>query len=804
MKNMLKKYRTALQIMTILALVSLLSVIVASMTQVEQASRIAYLGTPYVFICLIVTLLVLVSAGFHAAISYYGENEGLSKYCFMVCLFSGMLFGIEVIDSISPINPTTRFALTLIPNLTLSYYSSMVAWESSGPKKGTFIVWIAPTLIISWAVVSLLYQDLIDVKDSLTVVGFLRSFSLSFVLMFFHAILRVNRNKSDKAFEKPESQAPTHWMFLTITGLNAATLIVFFIGHAISHSNAFSLITQVPLSNFDVAWLPITAYGIMQLAALQEHKTVSEMLSRLPSEHARRFLIRHKQETSTWAASTGMRTSSFILDHDPYDQTSSQLTATIGHIRREEINRAIQTILGNKLLSCNSLGNQIHGTLDPENSIRTTVDLLSLFCAIYLDAAHLIERKLKRLASLFPIIDENLGKLVSPKEIEASQSKLEWLFYFDFVWIDEHVIGKDDRISYEVSTADLKFSTRNDILAQLQKENRTGNFIWIGEKARERLQLEAPFLANVIEEWDVSLRNHNLTIYLIKFEELIPRIQKYYNLDEIRTSLKDYEPTVDGRNFLRFIEAKIEEIQNIEDVNEVLGSLSAYSYYGFKERDAALQTVLTVFQHVQKITSNFSIAPENAAFLKRRFNETVMQIGYPGQLMHVANTSKRAIRDVERLFEVCLDTHNPRFNEAWLFLATTDASRYSHEDLRRLLALVQTAIADENARKQKIVTKKIVEAFFNVSQYLSAMDQDIIKNLLDGIGLFLVEKQVDAETCCLFLDGKIFLEKKFEMSFPLHPQLLHSLGQYFGQLYHRLGPKSATIASISTRWKQVS
>jgi hypothetical protein len=803
MKALLKKYGTALQIVTILALVSLLSVIFASMTQVEQTSRVAYLGTPYVFVSLIITLLTLVSAGFHAAISHYGQNNALAKHCFMVCLFSGMLFGLEVIDSISPINPASRFFLALIPNLALSFYSSVVAWESSGLKRAPFIVWIAPALILAWAVVSLLYQDLIDVKDSLTVIGFIRSFSLSFVSMFFYAVLRSSRSDASQPFGKRGAASSTHWLFLTITAINAVTVVVFFVGHIIAHSNSFSLITQVPLSNFDITWLPITAFGILQLAALQEDKSMSEMLSRLPSDSARRFLLRHKQENYPWAASTGMRTTSFILDHDPYDQTSSQLTATIGHIRREEINRAIQSVLGNKLLSCSSLGNQIHGTLDPENSIRTTVDLLSLFCAIYLDAAHLIERKLKRLASLFPIVDDNLAKLVSPREIEASQSKLEWLFYFDFVWIDEQVIGKADRISYEVSTADLKFSTRNDILSQLQKENRTGNFIWIGEKARERLLLEAPFLSNIVEEWDVSLRSHNVTIYLMKFEELIPRIQKYYNLDEVRSALKDYEPTQEGRNFLRFVETKATQVQNMEDVNQVLGSLAGYTYYGFKERDAALQIVISLYERIQK-SLPAATPKETVEQIKQRFGEAVHQIGYPGQLIHLANTSKRAIRDVERLFEVCLDTHSPRFNEAWLFLATTDASRYSTTDLRRLLALIQTAITDEAARKQKIVTKKIVEAFFNISQYLEAIDHDLIKHLLDNIGMYLVEKQGDPETCCLFLDGKIFLERKFETAFPLHAELTQALGMYFGQMYHRLGPKSATISSISTRWKQVS
>ena len=108
------------------------------------------------------------------------------------------------------------------------------------------------------------------------------------------------------------------------------------------------------------------------------------------------------------------------------------------------------------------------------------------------------------------------------------------------------------KTNYEVSVDNIRLRDRQKIISILEKHNLTGNFIWVGERARERIVMEAPYLANVIEAWPMNIDQDssddmNGVIFLIKFEQLIPRMQKYYNLELVRKSLKYYEPTTDAR-----------------------------------------------------------------------------------------------------------------------------------------------------------------------------------------------------------------------------------------------------------------
>jgi hypothetical protein len=416
----------------------------------------------------------------------------------------------------------------------------------------------------------------------------------------------------------------------------------------------------------------------------------------------------------------------------------------------------------------------------------------------------LIERKLKRLAALFPVIDPELATMVTPLDVETSQAKLEWLFYFDYVWIDEQMTGSGGKINYEVNIYDLKISTRNEVLNFLHKKNRTGNFIWIGANAKERLLLEAPYLSSVIEQWTLEVHEQEMTIYLIKFEELIPRVQKYYNLEQARTILKDYEPTLEGKNFLRMVEAKTAQSHSLKEINDIIETLGAFSYHGFKERDSALQITMTLFNHFQKLTGQANLDPLEMSKYRQRFTALVETIGYPGQLLHLAHSNKRSIRDIEKLCETCLDPNHARFNEAWLFLATTDISRYNGAQLRKLLALIQTSITDPRTKRQPIIKRKIIEAFFNISQHLTIADIDLIASLLGNLAIFLAEQQAGSELFCFFLDAKLSLEQKLQIALPFGPEIITQLRTYFAELYHQLGPRSAEVLSLSTRWKQVA
>ena len=72
--------------------------------------------------------------------------------------------------------------------------------------------------------------------------------------------------------------------------------------------------------------------------------------------------------------------------------------------------------------------------------------------------------------------------------------------------------------------------------ASLKKEL-LGNFIWVSKNAWKRLQIESPYMSQIIETLEIE-DGSNEIIYLIKFEQLIPRLQKYYNFEVIVTFLR--------------------------------------------------------------------------------------------------------------------------------------------------------------------------------------------------------------------------------------------------------------------------
>ncbi len=329
-----------------------------------------------------------------------------------------------------------------------------------------------------------------------------------------------------------------------------------------------------------------------------------------------------------------------------------------------------------------------------------------------------------------------------------------------------------------------------------------GNFIWIGEKARERILLEAPYLANTIEAWPLNISSQNKdsidgVIFLIKFEQMIPRMQKYFNLEEIRKTLKYYEPSIDSRRMLNIIDMEIHNTSDLKGFSDIISLVNNYPWSGFKEKDLALQILVKAFRKYSNAQSQNSISNK----ILKEFVSTVNRIGYPSQEIHTAHLEKIRIRKPQIIKKAITNQNSPRFIEAWLLLGSTAAKNYSKDDLIDLLDCINLAATTLVPKRLHILPIKVAEAYFNVCQELDEDNILIITKTLNNIVNFLIACEANPESFCFLIDGKIFLEGNLKFDILLTKDTLDSLQFYFSHLYEKYSSSRAIVHSLSLRWR---
>ena len=501
------------------------------------------------------------------------------------------------------------------------------------------------------------------------------------------------------------------------------------------------------------------------LAAIAWHSYFSEtkltqenqLLARLNSDTIKRFIRRYKLSSDSWATTTGIRTSSFTIDHDPDEQVLQKFPATLIQIRREEIDRCIEQVIGAKLLHKQQVGNQVIGIVDSETTMNPCVEVLMLFTCIYLDATPLVERRLKALAALFPILDPELSKVLTPHRIDDSLARVQWIFHFDYDWVDQQMVTTPGFVRYGVNIASLRSHIRFKIMEHLKNKHYLGNFIWVGEQARQQLLLEAPFLSSVIEACPLAIDSHeeDTVIFIIKFEELIPRMQRYYPLENLRSILNDYEPTTESRAILKVVEFQIANAKSVKELLATLNHLTTQSWSGFKEKDMALRLTLQAYWHASELLAE---SPEDLNNFRQRCLSAIEIIGYPSQMLHDAEMTKRKIRSTKRVIEIIRDATHERFTDTWIFLASNDMSRYGTDDLQDVLQEMIAIYRHSHLRQKEIVKLKFIPAYFNVCRHLIERDAAALAKSIDQCAQILLQHPLNSAHLIYFLDAHSYLQ----------------------------------------------
>ena len=101
-----------------------------------------------------------------------------------------------------------------------------------------------------------------------------------------------------------------------------------------------------------------------------------------------------------------MRTSRFIINHDPQNIIPDIFPEYLCLLREQQLEKLIIKLLNEDVLNLTSNSNQFIGTLNVEKKhYQSVYKTLLLFSVIYMDGIPIMEKQFVTLTKLFPILD---------------------------------------------------------------------------------------------------------------------------------------------------------------------------------------------------------------------------------------------------------------------------------------------------------------------------------------------------------------------------------------------------------------
>lgn len=503
---------------------------------------------------------------------------------------------------------------------------------------------------------------------------------------------------------------------------------------------------------------------------LEQNQLNGELLvsSRLAGPSALRLLKRNLRDDHAWAASIGVRTSVFTIDHDPDASLIALLPASIMQIRNEEIQRCINDVLQQKMLHQHTSGQKIFGALDAEHSVRPCIDVVKLFACLYLDAGPLIERRINGLSTLLPIINPGLSQILKTDTISEILKKNQWFFHLEYHWVDQHLINTANATRYGVHIDPIPHEQRQAMVSQLQRANGMGSFIWMGRNAHERLLQEAPMLDQVIEPLSINRSDGSEDlVFILKFENLIPRLQRYFDLDYTRKVLMDYEVGSEALKLINIFKVQSTQATSPEAMLNLVESIASYPWRGFKEKDQALRIVVTAHQFSKNFIENCENKGQPVPRMLLKLCEAIQvgveKIGYPAQILHMAQMKKIAQRDLHQLLKSVVSVAESRFEESWTLLGSLDLKRRTRAERMLVAAFLTNDNTLSGVLERSDIQCKVVDTLVNLVKAEHSLKDETIEpeHALSALSSILAKKTVSAETLTLLFDGTIFLGQLF-------------------------------------------
>lgn len=621
----------------------------------------------------------------------------------------------------------------------------------------------------------------------------------TWVWFAMHPKYRIQNQSLSTAFllrlKREENNLSTWFTTLIAVGIQLSAISITLL--LLQSSQPISSILIVMGIHFHVAPCLLDAWSsFSQFGADKENYLT---LSRLAAQSAKRLLKRQSNNHQAWATTIGLKTAIFTIDHDPESQIVNNIPATLMRIRNDEIFNILSKITQNQTLSLTPISQKILGAIDPEQSIRPCIDALNLCATLYLDAGPIIERRISGLVALLPLVNPGLSSSINPTLITSLLKRSHWFFHFDFTWVDQSLINTPAATRFGIQMDPVSEEIQWALLTEMRKTHSIGNFLWLGRDAYERLLQEAPHLASIMQPQVLkNSKGEEKILFIIKFEQLIPRLQRYYGLDDVRSRIIDYEPSPEAQRLLSLISLQISAAKTPDEKRRIVDSLTSYQWRGFKEKDQALKLLLKLYQ-LEVALNNSS--PITDVVFKESFTDllrrSISQIGYPSQILNQAHIYKIELRNIPNLRAHALNHASFRFEEAWVLMSNLNYQYLSSEDIQMVRGIIQNALKESQVMQVIFVHGKMIDAAIALGRRRDSTmkDLDLLHRILDAI----ITCGTSDECIALAMDGIVTVSNKLNQ----RPVFSEKTTAYFDQRMLTANETARKFhPAIATRWQE--
>ncbi|MBF0441628.1 MAG: hypothetical protein HQK54_06960 [Oligoflexales bacterium] len=563
---------------------------------------------------------------------------------------------------------------------------------------------------------------------------------------------------------------------------------------------------MVTLNWIPVLWFVFSKYGQYDEIEIFKSSPLTRPFRSLSLSH-----IRSEVRGNIMGGVTeGVRSANFFIDHDTQKETEKSFSNSLSQIRREEILKCFKTLLGERILDFNIVGSQITGSINSEFSQRACLDVLKLFAAVCWKVVPVIERRIKNLIQLFPIIDPNLALRFEPSMIDSMIRRMNWLFYLDYSWVDQHMIQQGAEINYSIFDDFRTSREKRNILDYLYRNNPGTQLVWLSERARNRLMMEAPFIGGLIESWPVTYSQGSLSekedvtlIFIIRLNNLISTLYKYYDLQNVIEKIRDYHLRKSTKDFLDKVEGQVSDLSTPSEIIDNLLILKEYNFRGYLEKDAALKVVVNSFNRIFRMQTEKDTA--SFEYVRQKLCELVKEIGFPSQNVYMEHNQKRLLKSTSQILEIAMNPGHWKFEAAWVYMATMDPSIYKTEELVDILKMVQIAIEKKDINDKAVFKNKVIEVFYNIAGIIHDPRMlGIVERIINQLALYLVNTNADIETISFFMESKIYLEDELKTKFTFRDEVYSVFETYLNKMMAEVKTLPNTYKGLLHRWNVFS
>ena len=169
-----------------------------------------------------------------------------------------------------------------------------------------------------------------------------------------------------------------------------------------------------------------------------------------------------------------MRTSRFVINHDPQNIIPEIFPEYLCLLREQQLEKLIIKLLNEDVLNLTANSNQFIGTLNVESTISPCIKTLLLFSVIYMDGIPIMEKQFVTLTKLFPILDPFMANKLKSIKIEEEIGHIQWIFYLDYDWVDQIIDSSKSNGSYHIYLNNLNLNQHAKISEYLLKRTYWG------------------------------------------------------------------------------------------------------------------------------------------------------------------------------------------------------------------------------------------------------------------------------------------------------------------------------------------